>query len=41
MKRLDVERTERRNSDNNAIKLLSEVEEMREKARDLRKEETR
>ena len=41
MKRLDVERTERRNSDNTAIKLLSEVEVMREKARDLRKEETR
>ena len=40
-KRLDEERTQRHNADNNAIKLLSDVEEMRKKARDLRKEETR
>ena len=40
-KRLDVERTEKRNSDNTAIKLLSEVEGMRQQARDLRKQETR
>ena len=40
-KRLDVERTEKRNSDHTAIKLLSEVEGMRQQARDLRKQETR
>ena len=40
-KRLDEERTQRHNADNSAIKLMSEVEEMRTKARDLRKQETR
>ncbi|CAB4000998.1 citron Rho-interacting kinase isoform X1 [Paramuricea clavata] len=40
-KRLDEERKQRHNADNSAIKLMSEVEEMRTKARDLRKQETR
>ncbi|XP_028400493.1 citron Rho-interacting kinase-like isoform X3 [Dendronephthya gigantea] len=40
-KRLDEERTERLNADKNAVKLMAEVEDMRTKARNLRKEETR
>ena len=40
-KRLDIERTERNNADNAALKLLTEVETIRKKAHDLRKEETR
>lgn len=40
-KRLDIERTERNNADNTALKLLTEVETIRKKAHDLRKEETR
>ncbi|XP_046840291.1 citron Rho-interacting kinase-like isoform X2 [Xenia sp. Carnegie-2017] len=39
-KRLDEERTRTLNDDNMALKLMSEIDEMRTKARDLRKLET-